>query len=73
MREDFVIAAPEEEHRFLLGLDGSDRVMHVVSEYRDRDGDPVLLRRQVMAFGGVSRVRDLSWERQHGGTNRFEY
>lgn len=72
-KEDFVIVAPEEEHRSLLRLEPSDRAMYVVSEYRDRDGRPVLLRRQVMASGGVGRVRDLSWEKQHGGTNRFEY
>jgi len=73
VKEDFVIAAPEDEHRTLLGLEPSDRVMYVVSEYRDRDGRPVLLRRQVMASGGVSRVRDLTWEKQHGGIYRFEY
>jgi len=73
VKEDFVIAAPEDEHRTLLGLEPSDRVMYVVSEYRDRDGRPVLLRRQVMASGGVGRVRDLTWEKQHGGTYRFEY
>jgi len=73
VKEDFVIAPAEDEHRTLLGLEPSDRVMYVVSEYRDRDGRPVLLRRQVMASGGVGRVRDLTWEKQHGGTYRFEY
>jgi hypothetical protein len=73
VKEDFVIAAPEEEHRTLLRLEPSDRAMYVVSEYRDRDGRPVLLRRQVMATGGVGRVRNLTWEKQHGGTYRFEY
>ncbi len=73
VKEDFVIAAPEDEHRVLLRLETSDRVMYVVSEYRDRDGRPVLLRRQVMASGEVGRVRDLTWEKRHGGTYRFEY
>jgi hypothetical protein len=73
VKEDFVIAAPEDEHRTLLGLEPPDQVMYVVSEYRDRDGRPVLLRRQVMASGGVGRVRDLTWEKRHGGTYRFEY
>lgn len=73
VKEDFVIAPPDEEDRTLLGLEPSDRVMYVVSEYRDRDGVPILLRRQVMASGGVGRIRDLAWERRNGGTNRFEY
>jgi len=73
VKEDFLIVAPEDEHRTLLGLEPSDQVMYVVSEYRDRDGRPVLLRRQVMASGGVGRVRDLTWEKQHGGIYRFEY
>jgi hypothetical protein len=47
--------------------------MFVSSEYRDREGRPILLRRQVKVSGGVGRVRDLTWEKQHGGTSRFEY
>jgi hypothetical protein len=47
--------------------------MRVDSEYLDRNGHPVLLRRQVMAFGQVGRVHDGEWERRHGGTDRCEY
>jgi hypothetical protein len=73
VKEGFVIAAPEAEERNLLGLKPSDQAMFVSSEYRDREGRPILLRRQVMISGGVGRVRDLTWEKQHGGTSRFEY
>lgn len=73
VKEDFVIGGPEPLHRALLRLDDSDRVMRVVSEYRDRNGHSVLLRREVMASGQVGRVRDLEWERRHGGTDRYEY
>jgi hypothetical protein len=73
VKESFMIEPPEGEERSLLGLEPSDRAMFVSSEYRDRDGRPILLRRQVMASGGVGRVRDVMWEKQHGGTYRFEY
>lgn len=73
VKEDFLIEDPEPLHWALLRPDGSDRVIRVDSEYRDRNGHPVLVRRQVMAFGHVGRVRDLQWERRHGGTDRFEY
>jgi hypothetical protein len=73
VKESFMIEHPEEAQRSLLGLAASDRAMFVSSEYRDREGRPVLLRRQVWVSGGVGRVRDLAWEKQHGGTSRFEY
>lgn len=73
VREDFVIALPEEEDRNLLGLEPSHRAMFVSSEYCDREGRPILLRQEVLVSGGVGRIRDLTWEKQHGGTNRFEY
>jgi len=73
VKESFVIAPPEEQERSLLRLEPSHQAMFVASEYRDREGRAILLRRQVMVSGGVGRVRDLTWEKQHGGSSRFEY
>jgi hypothetical protein len=73
VKESFGIAPLEEEERDLLSVEPSAQAMFVSSEYRDREGRPILLRRQVMVSGGVGRVRDLAWEKQHGGTSRFEY
>lgn len=71
-KEDFTIEAPEEEHRVLLGLESGERVMYVVSDFRDQLRRTMLLKRQVLASGMVTRFRDLAFEKRHGGSNEYE-
>jgi len=73
-KEDFVIApVEEEEYRSLLELGPGERAMYVSSEFRNRDGTPILLKRQIIVDGAVGRIRDLAWERRHGGSYQFEW
>lgn len=72
-KEDFIIHPPDEEERSLLELAPGERAMHVSSEYRDREGMPLLLKREIWISGGVGRIRDLAWERRYGGSYQFEW
>jgi hypothetical protein len=73
VKESFVIAPPAEAERNLLRLEPSDQAMLVTSEFWDQEGWPVLIKRQVIVSGGLGRVRDLLFEKEQGGTGRFEY
>lgn len=71
-KEIFLIEPPEEAHRVILGLEPEERVMYVVSDYRDQSRRSMLIKRQVLASGMVTRFRDLAFEKRHGGLNEYE-